>query len=84
MDNREERIRQKAHDLWEKAGRPDEKAEEHWAEAERLIDQEDHKNDSNQLANEPNPRREAIDIAPSPDGDIHSIPAAASGGSRRR
>jgi len=89
MDNREARIRQKAHELWESAGRPDDKADDHWAEAERLIDKEDHKGDADQLANEPNPREpkprgEAVDIAPSPNGDIHSIPTAASGGSGRR
>lgn len=89
MENREARIRQKAHEIWENAGRPDHQSEEHWAEAERLIDKEDHKGDTDQLANEPNPhepkpRGEAIDIAPGPDGDIHTIPTAATGGSRRR
>ena len=83
MDNREERIRQKAHELWEKAGRPQDKSEQHWAEAEQLIDKAGHKSDTDKLGNEPNPRREAVDIAPGPDGDIHPIPAAA-GGSRRR
>jgi hypothetical protein len=82
MDNREERIRQKAHELWEQAGRPQDRAEDHWSEAERLIDREDHKGDTDKLGNEPNPRHEAIDIAPGPDGDIHPIPAVA--GSRRR
>jgi Protein of unknown function (DUF2934) len=83
MDNREERIRQKAHELWEQAGRPQDKAKEHWAEAERLVDKEDHESDTDKLANEPNPRHEAVDIAPGPEGDIHPIPAAAVGSRRR-
>jgi hypothetical protein len=68
MDNREARIRQKAHEIWEQAGRPANKADEHWSEAERRIDQE------------PNPRQQAVDIAPGPGGrDIHPIPAAKPG-----
>jgi hypothetical protein len=74
MDNREERIRQKAHQIWEQAGRPDGKADEHWSEAERQIDKDDHAGDTDQLANEPSRPREAIDIAPSPSGDIHPMP----------
>lgn len=84
MDNREERIRQKAHELWEQAGQPQDKADEHWSEAERLVDKEDGKGDTDKLGNEPNPRREAIDIAPGPDGDIHEIPAAIGNTKRRR
>jgi hypothetical protein len=84
MDNRETRIRQKAHEIWEQAGRPDDKADEHWVEAERQVDKEDHKDDTDQLANEPSPRHEAIDIAPGPDGDIHPIPAAVGSQKRRR
>ena len=41
MQSREERIRAKAHELWEAEGRPGDRAENHWAEAERLIDAED-------------------------------------------
>jgi hypothetical protein len=81
---REERIRQRAHRLWEDAGRPDHKAEEHWAEAERLIDREGPKPRTDGLSDEPNPRGEAIDIGPSPNGDIQTIPTAAIGGGKRR
>jgi hypothetical protein len=84
MDNREERIRQKAHQLWEDAGRPTDKADAHWVEAERLIDKEDHKSDAGKLSNRPSPRGEAVDIAPGPEGDIHPIPAAAGARGRRR
>jgi hypothetical protein len=84
MDNREERIRQKAHQLWEDAGRPLDKADDHWSEAERLVDKEDHKGDTDKLANEPSPRGEAVDIAPGPDGDIHPIPAVGGARGRRR
>ena len=38
--NRDERIRQKAHELWERDGRPDGLAEAHWTEAEQLVDAE--------------------------------------------
>jgi hypothetical protein len=77
MDNREARIRQRAHEIWEQAGRPQNKADEHWREAERQVGKEGVEKDAEQLANEPNPRHEAIDIGPGPGGrDIHPIPAA--------
>ena len=40
MDDREERIRAKAHALWEEAGRPEGRSDEHWMNAARLIDAE--------------------------------------------
>jgi hypothetical protein len=41
MDNAdEERIRAKAHELWEQAGKPDGQQEHFWHEAERLLKQE--------------------------------------------
>ena len=41
MDTREDRIRAKAHDLWEADGKPHGRDREHWVEAARLIDEED-------------------------------------------
>lgn len=38
--DRDALIRQRAYQLWEKSGRPDGKAEEHWEEARRQIDAE--------------------------------------------
>ena len=38
MDDREEKIRGKAYELWEQAGKPEGQETTHWAEAERLID----------------------------------------------
>jgi hypothetical protein len=38
-DNREQRVRETAYHLWEKAGRPMGQAERHWEMAERLADQ---------------------------------------------
>ncbi len=38
---REERIRAKAHALWEKEGRPDGQDGRHWDEAQKLIDEAD-------------------------------------------
>jgi hypothetical protein len=35
-----EEIRQRAHELWERAGRPDGKHEEHWLTAERELQQQ--------------------------------------------
>lgn len=40
-DDRLERIRHRAHDLWEKAGRPHGRDVEHWAQAEREVSAED-------------------------------------------
>lgn len=39
-DEREQKIRAKAYELWEAAGRPEGRETDHWAEAERLVDAE--------------------------------------------
>jgi hypothetical protein len=39
--DREERIRQRAHRIWEEAGRPEGKAQEHWERAAQELDRED-------------------------------------------
>jgi hypothetical protein len=41
MQNREERIRKKAHALWLADGEPEGRADYHWAEAERQVFEED-------------------------------------------
>lgn len=38
MDEREDRIRARAYELWEAAGRPEGRQAEHWEQAEREID----------------------------------------------
>jgi hypothetical protein len=38
---REERIRRRAHQIWEEAGRPEGKAQEHWERAAQDLDRED-------------------------------------------
>lgn len=38
---REQKIRAKAYELWEAAGRPEGQEKDHWVEAERLVDAED-------------------------------------------
>ncbi len=38
MADREERIRQRAHEIWEMEGRPDGRDQEHWERAHREID----------------------------------------------
>ncbi|CDX31339.1 conserved hypothetical protein [Mesorhizobium sp. ORS 3359] len=37
-DDRHERIRQRAHEIWEQAGRPEGAHEEHWSQATAEID----------------------------------------------
>jgi hypothetical protein len=41
MNTIDERIRRKAHELWEIEGKPNGRSEDHWAEAKRQIEQED-------------------------------------------
>lgn len=40
-DDRQERIRKRAHAIWESHGRPDGSAHEHWEQATREIDAQD-------------------------------------------
>ncbi len=40
MDTREDRIRALAHRLWEESGQPDGKEGDHWAEAQKIVDEE--------------------------------------------
>ena len=39
--NRDQRIREEAHLLWNADGRPDGKADEYWLAAEKVIDDQD-------------------------------------------
>jgi phage shock protein A len=39
--DREERIRQRAHEIWEREGRPEGHAESHWERAAQDLDRED-------------------------------------------
>jgi len=41
MPDREERIRERAHQLWEQEGRPDGRHADHWERAAREVDAED-------------------------------------------
>jgi len=41
MDSREDRIRAKAHDLWEADGRPEGRDRQHWSEAAKLVEEEE-------------------------------------------
>ncbi|MBX3597136.1 MAG: DUF2934 domain-containing protein [Rhizobiaceae bacterium] len=38
--NRDERIRERAHAIWDREGKPEGEAERHWKQAEQEIDQE--------------------------------------------
>lgn len=48
MDEREDRIRERAHRLWEQEGRPDGGAERHWRQAEEMVATEDGSLDNRQ------------------------------------
>jgi hypothetical protein len=37
MDDLHSKIRERAHEIWEREGRPDGRAEEHWSQAEREL-----------------------------------------------
>ena len=37
-DDREDKIRRRAHELWQQAGQPDGRPDDHWYQAEREID----------------------------------------------
>lgn len=41
MNSREQRIRDRAHRLWESEGRPEDQEKRHWQMAEQAIDEED-------------------------------------------
>src|SRR5215471_9114700 len=41
MDERENRIREIAHRLWEVEGRPSDQEKRHWDEAARIVDEQD-------------------------------------------
>ncbi len=41
IDNREERIKQRAHELWEREGSPHGRDQDHWRKAAAQIDEED-------------------------------------------
>ena len=39
--DKEQRVRMRAHEIWERHGRPDGRHDEHWQQAEREIEMED-------------------------------------------
>jgi hypothetical protein len=61
MESRDDRIRAKAQQLWEEAGRP-EGDEGYWLKAARLIDAEQHKSKKDKT-------RPGVDIAPGSEGN---------------
>lgn len=62
VESREDRIRAKARELWEEAGRPEGKADDHWMKAARLIDADQHKSKKDS-------RAPGVDIAPASEGN---------------
>lgn len=54
MDNdREQRIREQAHSLWEQDGRPEGRAEEYWLRAEAMIGAGDGEHEPNMTSKPP-------------------------------
>jgi len=45
-ERREERIRQRAHEIWEREGRPEGREQAHWDMASELVAQEEHHADT--------------------------------------
>jgi hypothetical protein len=80
MESREDRIRAKARELWEEAGRPDGRdgrTDAHWLKAARLIDADQHKEKTTK-------RGPGIDIAPAAEGNsLGDIRPAGPGGRDR-
>lgn len=46
VDDKEDRIRKRAHLIWESEGRPDDRDQVHWEIATRIIDEEDRHRDA--------------------------------------
>ncbi len=53
QSEREQRIAELAHRIWETEGRPDGQAQRHWAMAERLIEANEHVEALTAAAHEP-------------------------------
>ena len=50
MADREEKIRQRAHEIWEMEGRPEGRNQEHWERAHREIDAKQNETPSGQIS----------------------------------
>jgi Protein of unknown function (DUF2934) len=58
MNNqREQRIRDRAHQIWEREGRPDGQEQNHWERASREIDEEDRNETRNIQGDKPSRER---------------------------
>ena len=44
LDSREERIKARAHELWEADGKPEGRDRDHWEQAVKLVDEEERAN----------------------------------------
>jgi hypothetical protein len=51
--DREDRIRQRAHEMWERDGSPEGRHEEHWKAAETEVDSEDAAGDAKSPLSDP-------------------------------
>ncbi|HZS63152.1 MAG TPA: DUF2934 domain-containing protein [Xanthobacteraceae bacterium] len=56
IDAHDERVKQRAYQLWEEEGRPDGRAESHWEKARELVAIEDNQD----LATRPVPKPDAV------------------------
>jgi hypothetical protein len=55
MEDQDDRIRRRAHELWESEGKPENRAGDHWTEAKRQIEKEDRVRDSRDADIVPHP-----------------------------
>jgi hypothetical protein len=62
LDTREERIRAKAHALWEADGKPTGRDREHWEQAAKLVEEEEQKAAKAEV--DPEPGQRAGDPSP--------------------
>ena len=64
-DSREERIRRKAHDLWEADGKPGGRDRSHWEQAAKLVEEEEYK--AAEAQNDPEKMRRDAEESPTND-----------------
>ncbi|WP_075293241.1 DUF2934 domain-containing protein [Pararhizobium arenae] len=70
MENREQRIRERAHSLWQSDGGIDGRHDEHWLQAEREID-----NGDGEIGPDDEPRLEVLREAKRQGSDAFIVPS---------
>ena len=73
--DREERIRQRAHEIWEREGRPKGREQEHWNQAVQEIESESSEAERGPIAPDP-----AVGISSDPAGNRPGGKSSSAGG----